>query len=254
MIFYESDHLNTEGYIFHNDAENLNFGNHVHKNFEFIYLYDGEMQIEIANKFFDLRRGEACLIMPNQSHSFTTLRYSKSYLCVFSTSFLPDFYEINKYKKAINPIFKLKDAEKLIVKLKSKSNNYCLKGLFYQILGDFTNNTDFIENDTKLYNFVDNVLIFIEQNFSKDISLKTIANYLGYDYNYFSTLFNNTFNTTFLELLNQFKIAYAQTLLLNKNLSITSISTMCGYNTLRTFNRNFLKQTSMTPTQFKKTK
>lgn len=59
-------------------------------------------------------------------------------------------------------------------------------------------------------------------------------------------------NITFTEYLNNYRISQACYLLKNSNQSIGEIAINCGYNSLRTFHRNFRKITEMTPNEYRK--
>ena len=64
---------------------------------------------------------------------------------------------------------------------------------------------------------------------------------------YFSKLFHSIFGMTFTRYLNTVKVAAAIEKLREGNLSITEISSMCGFNTIRTFNRVFRSFTGYAP-------
>lgn len=55
-----------------------------------------------------------------------------------------------------------------------------------------------------------------------------------------------------MEYLNNRRITHACKLLETTKLNSTQIAYECGYNNLRTFNRNFLKYTNTVPSEYKR--
>ena len=100
--------------------------------------------------------------------------------------------------------------------------------------------------------FIYDVISYMEQNFQKEISLATIAESLGYEYHYLSRQFHNHFHMNFKQFLNIYRIDFAMDQLLHTDSSITDIAHASGFQTVRTFNRAFLEQTGMTPSEFKR--
>ncbi len=52
--------------------------------------------------------------------------------------------------------------------------------------------------------------------------------------------------------VNQYRIAYAEQLLLSTRLSVTEIAEACGFSTIRSFNREFLRSKTVSPSEFRK--
>ena len=96
------------------------------------------------------------------------------------------------------------------------------------------------------------ILDYVKDHYSEDISLKKMAKNLGYNYSYLSSFFNDNLQISFIKLVNQYRISHATNLLKNSRYSITEISTLCGFSTIRSFNRVFKAQNKMTPSEFRK--
>jgi len=76
---------------------------------------------------------------------------------------------------------------------------------------------------------------------------------IGYEYYYLSRNFKKITGTNFRDLLNQYRIESAKSMLLDnhvKALNITDIAHKCGFQCLRTFNRVFKIYTGIEPRQF----
>ena len=107
------------------------------------------------------------------------------------------------------------------------------------------------KNDKKSTILPGLVFSYIQENYNKQISLKTMANSLGYNYTYLSAFFKKNLNMGFCEYINYYRIDNAKRLLLNFSYPITEISYMVGYNTIRSFNRAFLNQVGISPSEYR---
>lgn len=253
MILYEKHRSDVKDHVYHQDDVNLNFGLHLHNSYEFIYCFSGEIGLTVENESFVLKAGEAALVLPNQIHAYRTAEFSKTYLCVFSTSYLFAFSESAKDKKAKNPVFPFKGYEYIFDRLKDpKANKYLLKSCFYLILGVCADHAVFIPKDMKLSTLMNKIVEYVSQNYDKDISLEGLAADLNYNYYYLSGFVNKTIGINFSRLVNEYRISAAQNMLSNTDMLITDIASACGYDSIRSFNRNFLNITGKTPEDYKK--
>jgi AraC-like DNA-binding protein len=91
----------------------------------------------------------------------------------------------------------------------------------------------------------------IQDHFTESISLKSIAGTVGYSYNYLSKYFNTHINMSFVDFLNETRVNYACYLLIYTEKNITEIAFLCGYESIRSFNRNFVKIKLCTPKEYR---
>lgn len=253
MIIYEKERSNKNHYIYHQRDDDLNFPVHMHNSFEFIAVLDGVMTITVEDKEYTLGKGECAVILPNEAHSYRTRNFSRSYLCVFSTDYVSDFYNKTENLSAVNSVFRLSDTEKTVSELLEPINMFALKSTLYRILAVFYASTEFVKQENGSHrSFVHEVLGYIENHYAEDVTMHDVAKIMGYTYSYFSGLFNRIFKTGFSALLNECRVSYASRLLIASDKAISEIASVCGYNSLRVFNRNFYKFKNQTPTEFRK--
>lgn len=253
MVIYEKERSNKNHYIYHQKDDDLNFPVHMHNSFEFIAVLGGGMTITVEDKEYVLSEGDCAVILPNEAHSYRTRNSSRSYLCVFSTDYVSDFYNKTENLSAVNSVFRLDNAEGTVNELLNPINMFALKSTLYRILATFYASTEFVrQNNGSHRSFVHEVLAFIENHYAEDVTMHDIAQKMGYTYSYFSGLFNRIFKTNFSALLNECRVSYASRLLIASDKTISEIASICGYNSLRVFNRNFYKFKNQTPTEFRK--
>ncbi|MEK0312858.1 response regulator [Cohnella sp. 56] len=92
---------------------------------------------------------------------------------------------------------------------------------------------------------------YIERNLSSDLSIDTLADYLGISGSYFSLLFKQHFGETFVEYVTKQRMEMAKSMLAISDKSITAIGQMVGYAERRYFTRVFSKYTGQLPSEYR---
>ncbi|HJC92012.1 MAG TPA: response regulator [Candidatus Mediterraneibacter excrementigallinarum] len=95
---------------------------------------------------------------------------------------------------------------------------------------------------------------YIRNNYSHQISLEDIAEYVGISRIYLSQLFKKETGKNIRDYLAEYRLSKAKELLLTSNLKIYTISELCGFGSAQYFNRIFKKMTGFSPYQFKDNK
>lgn len=105
-----------------------------------------------------------------------------------------------------------------------------------------------IENIRKFYR----ILNYVVKNSSDDIEIESICKNFSISITELNRLFIYYVEKNFKNFLNFVRINKSTKLLLKTDMQITDIAFEVGYNTVKTFNRNFLKYQKMLPTEFRK--
>jgi two-component system response regulator YesN len=92
---------------------------------------------------------------------------------------------------------------------------------------------------------------YIERGLSSDLSIDTLADYLGISGSYFSLLFKQHFGETFVEYVTKQRMEMAKSLLALSDKSVTQVGQMVGYAERRYFTRVFSKYSGMLPSEFR---
>ena len=252
MILYESERADPSGGIYHQRNEGLYFIPHLHDSFEFIYVYEGELHVSVDEIPHTVDSGHAILIFPNQIHSITKATSSKTYLCIFQNSLVGEFAQIAKKSFSESPVFSI-DRTTIIDKLTTPSiPRYLLKSYLYEIISIFDASCPkYLPRQKRSSELIGKMIIFIEENYAKDISISDVASDIGYDYHYLSNLLSKHLKTTFRTILNEYRISHAKYLLTSSGSPISVISRECGYDSLCSFNRNFKMIVGCTPSEYR---
>jgi AraC-like DNA-binding protein len=101
---------------------------------------------------------------------------------------------------------------------------------------------------------VNRVVIYLQENYMRDISLKDLGNLINLHPRYLCTLFRQVTGKTLNEFLRDIRLRKAQKLLLYTSLDITEIALQVGFNSSQYFSRVFSHEIGSDPRTFRKSK
>lgn len=225
---------------------------HFHRSFELIYVMDGMAKISVNGIQETLHKGELILLCPYTVHSLS-VENSRVWVGVFSEDFI-SAYAV-KHKQSQYTKFKCdsKIEESLCEHLfiqGTPDRFLCISCLY--LVCHFCCKNGQLYNSSQNNMFLSDVISYVSQNISKDLSMRDIATATNYEYHYFSTLFNQTFSLNFKTFVNLLRIENASSMLMDCENSITYVSEACGFGSTRNFNRVFKAICGCTPQEYRK--
>lgn len=93
---------------------------------------------------------------------------------------------------------------------------------------------------------------YVAQHFAEDISLNQIAKQVCLSPAYFSTLFKAETGCSFIKYLQRVRMEHAKKMLKSTKIRISDIAQAVGYHDLKFFNKVFLTETTVTPSEYRK--
>ena len=232
---------------------NRGYEQHFHKNYELIYVCEGELELTINSEKITLSQNELIILEPYSVHSFYVDDVSKIWVAVFSEDYIHDFAKKNRDVRFSK--FKceriIEDFLKVKLFFEGKPDLYTAKSCLYLICSECLKNA-VTQEITLSSDFKGKVIRYISENINDDISLLSTAKALDYEYHYFSSLFHKCFGVNFKQFINLFRFDYACTLLREDDMDISEVAGICGFQSIRNFNRVFKSFSGYTPTEYKK--
>lgn len=224
---------------------------HCHTSYEILFVIEGRIVANINGREHIVSKGECVVILPMQIHSYCTVDNSKAEISIFSNDYIFDFYNETKDKEFENPVlsYNLSDVEVL----KKSNDRFEIKSILYKYCSSLMKSgikkADKSNNDLSA-----KIVLYIQKNFKNNISLKQMANEIGYSYNYLSSYFKAQFGCGYAEYVNKFRLEEAVRMLKRTDKSITQISFESGFTSIRNFNDVFKKEFGISPLLYRKTK
>ena len=240
---------------------NMTFVPHMHHQYEFVYMLDGEMETTIEDQTRLLHPGDICLSLSNKIHRYYTPNTSLCCMVIFEPEQTASFTNLMKKRDFATPFFH--DAEHkeeydqiATAMLREACQHGCnpdplvLKGYMTVFLGRIYQNASFIPRSNST-SALQQVLEYISAHFTEPLSLNTLADSLNFSKYYVSRIFNQQLGYSFCHYLKYLRINHALSLLEKDALSISDISYECGFESLRSFNRSFQEILETTPTAYR---
>jgi YesN/AraC family two-component response regulator len=248
LVFFEHHGVEVKESFQSFKMVNQTFPLHFHRAYELIIVNEGELQVSIGQKNYTLNKNDIAFIFNNQIHGLKAKDHSDISIVLFSPELVGRFFMNYKGYIPENNVIHLSKAPDL----EKLDSIYRQKSFLYDICGRLVDTTDFlpVEHSTKT-EVLHKILLYVDSHYGEDCTLKVISKHLRYDYAYLSKLFVQMTNMSFTEYLNHYRISQACYLLKNSQQSISEIAINCGYNNLRSFNRNFKKITNHSPRGFR---
>lgn len=234
---------------------------HTHNIHELYYLIDGTLNYFIEQNSYSVEKGNIIFIPAGTPHKTTLSNNRSRILLHFGSSYIIED-SIFKKAKAQNVYVLNQETqlyiEKLLDKIYYELNN---EHLFSKSICSFTlneilailcRNQNLLQpkriKNTAIYKAEE----YIKANYSQNITLESIANYLGLSKNYFSKLFNEQNGMNISEYINIVRIQNAAKLLKSGNNSITDVAFKTGFADSNYFSTQFKKIKGTTPYQYYK--
>lgn len=111
------------------------------------------------------------------------------------------------------------------------------------------------DKSTRRFHFADSLqrAFEVEQIWQDPkLTIVNLATRLGTNRTYLSQYFNNELQQPFYTYVNNYRITYAKSLLLEQDYTLDIIAEMTGFNSLSSFRRTFLAQEGVTPGEFRR--
>ena len=140
--------------------------------------------------------------------------------------------------------------EAFMLKLTSIKDLTDLSYVLLDILEQFTN-LAFYNTSSSNLTIIKKSIEFINDKYNQNITLDMVAEHVGLNPAYFSSLFKKETGINFSNYLTNLKIDNAKLLLRNSNLSLINIAIELGFDNQSYFSNVFKKSTGMTPKQYR---
>ncbi|WP_310559617.1 AraC family transcriptional regulator [Flavobacterium sp.] len=276
LLFSEIAPLSVRFY----DYNHFSYPLHFHSEYEIIYIQESTGTRFVGNNIATYEAGDILLIGSNLPHYLksdemyylgntdlrakgTIIQFEKEFM-YYAINHYPQFIKIkNLFQESLRGIYfakghflKLQDLLEKIP-LENGLNQFML---FLEILKEMSetinrktiSTTDFVNETIYDTARIDKVISFLNKNYTRSISLEEIASFAAMNTSAFCRYFKSKTGKSFKNYLLDMRIGFACKLLLMEDISISQISSRCGFETISHFNKTFKKNTGYVPSQYKK--
>ena len=250
-MFYEAKNSQQAEQFKVEIGKDFSFPAHIHSSFELIILLDGEMQVMIDKKQYDLAPGQAVLVFPNQVHALSTPNKSEHILCIFSPQMIRAYSSAYLNHFPVSPTFE-PDAFYIrqLQTLTDQTNRLQIKGFLYSVCASFNAHAQYLPRSNRDESLLGTIFRFVEDNYTGRCTLQDLADFTSYHKVYLSRYFKQYTGISYTDHVNRYRISEAAYILKNTNKKMLEVAFSCGFDSLRSFNRNFKQIMGIAPSQF----
>ncbi len=216
---------------------------HLHNSVEIAFGIKGLSQVKVNDKIYDIKEGTVVFIDHFERHQYDFKIGTECFVVLISASF---FDSINNLKKLKFPTFmeKCEGFEKIKSFLELSYSTCDMDSMVYKI--GFINMLismmmqiypyELDNERAKIGEVLIEVLKYINENCTENITVSDIAKRFGYSPNYLSMLFNKYVEMSFREYLNRRRMAeYIEIRKNQPDLPSCKAAELCGFKNLSTF-------------------
>lgn len=253
--------------VYHVGAEKCepgHFWSGVRDHFLIHYVLSGKGIFTFDGSTYQLSGGQGFLICPNILSFYQADldepweycwvgfhgRQAEKYLKALNLEASNPIFTCSSESSPEKPIFQMIEAQNRPV-----GRDFILTGYLYHFFAELANtigysaSSDESQNIKQLY--VQKALDYIQKNYSRKITIEQIADFIGIDRKYMSSLFKKFLRTSPQEFLIKFRMDKACVLLTQNMLSIQDIAHSVGYDDPLLFSKMFKKRKGLSPSQYR---
>ena len=253
---------------------------HWHEEIEVIIVLDGSCNYRIYLDSFLINKGDILIIGSQSLHSLTSIPNKNMTWAsfVFNINMLKSSSTDGALLKYIAPLLNhehqlpiiIKDNTTCYSKIFDVIENilYCyydkdiayeleLKSLLFKFFSLLYKNNLIKKHQSKnnitfnTTNKIKLVLNYINDNYSEDISINTLAELCDYSEYHFMRFFKKHIGLTCIQYINNLRLEKSSILLTSTNNAIMDISLEVGFDNLSYFNKLFKRKYNLTPKEFR---
>lgn len=184
-------------------------------------------------------------------HEILSMQFPESFLSKLFTGQLihakqKDTMDISLFKKWISD-YSSKNIQKISI---SKLELRCR--LTRQMIDEWNYNEKHYSKPNKQTSKLQLMIKFLAENYSEPLNVKSVASAGGVSEGYAMSLFQKKLNKNITTYLNQLRLHHAKSALIDGNDKISNIAHDSGFGSLSRFYEVFLKETGLSPSQYRK--
>ena len=237
---------------------------HWHDNYEIEFVTSGEGVHRLNNKEYPYNRGAVYVTRIRDYHEIEITKTATVHRIILPERCMPERFVRSMLKNKANLITHLGEEmithiENLLLLLESRPKAENLEELYIQdcllnvIIMLFTRSVNENPGDRHRPDGakVQDVWLYIEDNFRKKLTLQSVADHFQMNPNYLNRIFKEHTGVTVYAAVKVFRLRYAAKLCRQTDMKCSEICKTCGYSGTANFQRDFKKEYGITPLHYR---
>ncbi len=235
---------------------------HLHAHIELVLFLEGHCTAFADTERTEIGAGDVFISFPNQIHRYESYGEERYYLFIINPDILPELSDVfsDSLPTSARVAGAAQDPEVLalaerLAALEQEKDAYTdirRHGYLLALLGKLLPRMTLTKTVPEDSHALKSIVTYCARNYTKDLSLSLLENELHISRYYISHLFSDKLQIGFNDYINSLRVSFACNYLRHSDKSVTEISDLVGFGTLRTFNRAFQKQMGRTPSEYRR--
>lgn len=226
---------------------------HFHKAIEIIYVEKGALKCTVGQNSYEIKEGELLFVPPIVSHSIDVNNTAISQINIIAPVFSDFYLKVLSKQDIVDPIIRDKAVvDDIVTHLRKidKDTSQLFKNAIYQYcVVEYLEHVEKKEVSARRDILVFyNVMNYISDHYSEDLTLGSLAKQFNYSKCYFSGLFKQNIKTSFKKYLNTLRIQKSLEYL--KVNTVANVAYMVGYKSTQAYYSNFYQYMHCTPSEY----
>lgn len=247
---------------------------HLHPEMELLYLEEGSFTFKIEEKLYPMEAGDAIFVPQNMLHTAINQSEKGMFRAIcFAPEYLTSNMEQRQFQKYVYPLVNSGADYTLVIKGEEWEEVLrCLKNMFYQ--AEDLENPDLLirgyllviwqylydrhitgilgnKEKSRKEEQLEEVIAFIHAHYAEDMELGKLANIAHMSEGQFCRCFKQAMGSTPFTYLKRYRILKSCLYLSETDKKISEICSLCGFNNISYYNREFLKVMKTTPSKYR---
>lgn len=247
---------------------------HYHDWIEIVYLIHGDLEVQINNQTYEVKKNDFVVVNPMNVHSTRCRNGNTAILLQIPLSFLEKFVpDIREYVFSVDMSSEDPKVQTKLSIIRSTLQDLWIAYLFevegyifrcyslifeliYTLIHSFSKKADRKELKKNQRNLerIETIIGYVREHYKEPLSIREIADIVGLNEIYFSRFFKANMGVTFLEYVHMVRLEKIYVDLLNTNKSIKDIQEKHGFYNEKVFRRMFREVYGCSPREARKRK
>lgn len=264
-IIVPNDDLPFKMFIFEGSQGRYIRQKHWHRSIEIFAVFDGEMEFYLNDEKYPLHPGEFMLVNSNELHSIYAPKKNETLviqipLATFERYYTDDGFIYFSHSSRIQDeeVMGLFEEMYRVYAEKKAGYDYKVQSLYYRLLYLLVSKYRKTDMDAekiranKKLNKLSTITDYMKQNYSKELSLESLARIFNYSPTYLSRMFRKYAQMSYKTYLDDLRLRHAYNDLVNTDLSIGMIAEKNGFAGSKAFARVFKERYGVLPSEYRK--
>lgn len=243
-------------YLLIRGPENLQCEMHINPEMEFIYVLEGSLTVLYDDSRVLLKPGEAAMILPYRLHKFLPSEDCRAPVLMFSYTLAEGFYITYRLLAEQNRKFVVSRElvgyiQSVLTREESGYHLYEIRSLYYALLSAYLAGGVPMVAAGDGSAVLRSVIEYVSEHALEEMTLATACEKLHLSESKVRCALK-ALNMSFVDLLVSIRISHALKLLASDNMNITEVAYACGFGSIRSFNRAFVRVMQCTPSEYRK--